>query len=594
MQNRGKTPSSSSTKDQPQVSQRKTLSEKDETEETAPPEIRKVFQRYIYKRFGFKGLLVIVVVGLFVAFWWNWSEIKERPGISQFVERFMRQPVPKANPAHYSVMVASIESDEHAEHQQLIVEALKEFDGIEVLSLDRTIPLKGSYANELVKVGHSKAREYLLQSGAQVLIWGTVLRHGSKSMPKLYWTLLSDTAPNKKPGRYNPTEELGLPALFWTDFIEVLSLLVATQSAEYFSARSQYVAENLLPFIERVRNLVASIESQTGWSTDTKGTVLFTLASALNVYGEQSGQNAPLEEAISYFRMASQEWERDRVPLAWAATQVGIGTALTRLGEREYNVTRLEEGVEKFRMALQERTRERVPLEWAQTLHNLGSALATIGQREQGTERLKKAGEVLRMALLERTVDRVPLEWASTQNNLGTVLLSIGDREYNLTLIEEALEHFRAALQARTCERVPLDWAMTQENIGNALSILGERGYRPEALENAVKAFRAALLERTRERLPIDWAMTQYNLGATLFMLNAQKNDIKYLCQALQHHLAAWDLFASVEHFNTDLAAYAVKRDHTELVLSSYKNVDAKQCLTERKEQISAFYADTR
>ena len=70
---------------------------------------------------------------------------------------------------------------------------------------------------------------------------------------------------------------------------------------------------------------------------------------------------------------------RERVPLDWATTQNNLGIALSTLGERESGTARLEEAVTAYRAALEEWTRERVPLDWAATQNNLGIALSTLG-----------------------------------------------------------------------------------------------------------------------------------------------------------------------------------------------------------------------
>jgi len=103
--------------------------------------------------------------------------------------------------------------------------------------------------------------------------------------------------------------------------------------------------------------------------------------------------------------------------------------ALVRLGERESGTARLEEGVTAFRAALEEYTRERVPLQWAMTQSNLGNALLALGERESGTARLEEAVAVLRAVLKERPRERVPLGWAATQVNLGNALWRLGERE---------------------------------------------------------------------------------------------------------------------------------------------------------------------
>jgi len=69
------------------------------------------------------------------------------------------------------------------------------------------------------------------------------------------------------------------------------------------------------------------------------------------------------------------------VPLHWATTQNGLGSALVRLGEQENGTTKLEEAVAAYREALKEQTHERVPLRWARSFGNEGIALMLLAER---------------------------------------------------------------------------------------------------------------------------------------------------------------------------------------------------------------------
>jgi tetratricopeptide (TPR) repeat protein len=96
---------------------------------------------------------------------------------------------------------------------------------------------------------------------------------------------------------------------------------------------------------------------------DEKGRFLLRQADALERQGDEHGDNAALTQAIATYRLGLIESTRQRVPLQWAMTQVGLGMALDRLGERESNKARLEEAVATFRAASEETTRDRSPLD---------------------------------------------------------------------------------------------------------------------------------------------------------------------------------------------------------------------------------------
>jgi tetratricopeptide (TPR) repeat protein len=393
--------------------------------------------------------------------------------------------------------------------EHALVEGLREVHGIDVRVFSRP-PI--SDAN--VKAGHELARKYLRQSGAQILLWGTVITAPGKNVPKLYWTTSGTTNPAKLPGRYPLTEnDLNLPVVFISDLAQVLRLLVATQSADFYAEEGRFVADRLAPFIEKVRHLLDAAAGQ-GWSAKDIALVEFTLGNALETYGEQTGQNPPLQEAVTTYRAALQERTQARVPLDWAMTQNNLGNALMRLGERESGTQHLTEAVTAYRAALQEYTQARVPLDWAMAQTNLGSALRMLGERETGTQHL-----------------------------------------------EEAVAAYKAALQELTRERVPLQWAMTQNNLGSALQTLGERESGTQHLEEAVAAYKAALQERTRQRVPLDWAITQNNLGDVLRMLGTRTRDTNQLCEALADHVNAWRVFVGRAPYYASRATANAKKD---------------------------------
>jgi tetratricopeptide (TPR) repeat protein len=277
----------------------------------------------------------------------------------------------------------------------------------------------------------------------------------------------------------------------------------------------------------------------------------------LQKLGAQDADTPRLEEALSAYRAALEEFTRERAPFDWAATQNNLGNLLKTLGARQGGTERLKEAVVALRAALQEYTRERRPQEWAKAQNNLGTVLITLGARQAGTARLEEAVAAFRAALEEFTSERTR-DWAITQNNLGIVLKALGERESGTARFEEAVAAYKAALEDRTRERAPWDWAMTQSNLGDVLRELGERETGTARLEEAVAACRAALEERTRERSPMSWAITQSYLGMALKTLGKREAGTARLTEALAAFHEALRVFES-----GGTAHYASKvRDH--------------------------------
>jgi hypothetical protein len=112
----------------------------------------------------------------------------------------------------------------------------------------------------------------------------------------------------------------------------ILHLLAATGAEEFVAAEGRFVADRLPPFIARVRNLLHRSTGQPGWDADARGATRLILSDALSTFGEQSGQNQPLEEAVTVYQEALQDYTRERLPLQWTGTQNNLGKPSKRWG----------------------------------------------------------------------------------------------------------------------------------------------------------------------------------------------------------------------------------------------------------------------
>ncbi len=177
---------------------------------------------FVFKNLGICiGSILIILLFAIGLVWWKWGEIYKLPFVSSTISHLSRWSVPKADPNRFSILVAHLDNDTNREQELLTVEALKEFEGVQVLRLDRKISLEGPVPEEEEKNGHEKARGYLKESGASVLIWGTVISQSGNTIPKLYWTTLEGRDQLVR-RYYSPTIEnqLRLPEIFWSDLAE--------------------------------------------------------------------------------------------------------------------------------------------------------------------------------------------------------------------------------------------------------------------------------------------------------------------------------------------------------------------------------------
>ena len=128
------------------------------------------------------GLLIPFL--LLLTLWFLWSEREHLIALLQL----WRMPLPRANRDHFAVAIAHLENDPDHQFERDIFDHLHDLRGpMEVLNFDRVIPLGVSQDERQEKDGHRRARLYLRNSGADLLIWGVVVSPNLQQA-RLYYT----------------------------------------------------------------------------------------------------------------------------------------------------------------------------------------------------------------------------------------------------------------------------------------------------------------------------------------------------------------------------------------------------------------------
>ena len=91
-----------------------------------------------------------------------------------------------------------LERDKDREHESLLLDELRQFEGVKTVSVDCTADPEERDKKKTEK----KARGLLQQTGADVLIWGGVISLSGKSAMRLYWTPERDVSGAKSTGKY--------------------------------------------------------------------------------------------------------------------------------------------------------------------------------------------------------------------------------------------------------------------------------------------------------------------------------------------------------------------------------------------------------
>lgn len=495
------------------------------------------FER-LRRRIGLPAAIIFVLSVCGILIWWNWDSIVTRPWVGWFVDICTRQPVPRAPAGRLSIVVTHLEGDSARQIEKLLLDDLRQFKGVEILEVDRTVEWPGSGTEHEKKAkAQDEARTLLKNAGADAVMWGSVLSFDTQRAIRIYWTEATDLPGAKGTERYQ-IESVGMPMSFWSDLKQVLGLLIQARisalvfdkSGNYvFEQSGRYIATELKPLIDQVRSMLE--KDQGSWDPETAAAVWFSLANAFSLYGEQQDGTALKESAADYDR-ALQYWTQQRAPADWARAKNNLGNVLWLLGERASGTKELDAAIDDFDEALTVRTSESSLFDWATTQNDLGIALALLGDRKPDPLKLDASIVALNKAQQVWTQDAFPLLWARTQNNLGNVQMLLGRRENETKRFEAAAAAYREALKVWREDQVPIDWARAENNLGTALEIIGDRRWRARELTEAVDAFTEAQKEWRRDRVPLDWANIQENLAKTNLLLFKIMHQPSYLDRA--------------------------------------------------------------
>jgi len=157
-----------------------------------PPSRKEFIFCLVYSQYAVESLGGILIL---YAVWYrhnHWDTVSQCPGIRRIIVFLLRHRILHAKADRFTVLVAHLENDTNHEHENLIVAPPREFEyefkENQVLRLERTISLEGPEPGKCEERGHESAPGYLKTSGTSVLIWGTVLLPGHKTVRKPYWT----------------------------------------------------------------------------------------------------------------------------------------------------------------------------------------------------------------------------------------------------------------------------------------------------------------------------------------------------------------------------------------------------------------------
>jgi len=349
------------------------------------------------------------------------------------------------------------------------------------------------------------ARRWLIDTEAEVLIWGHVPAPGSAL--HLHFVTLANWD-QQAPGAFDFEAVLALPAGFGAEFADLLRAV--------------------------------------------------TLAAALpGTPAKQALKKRALAESLDAAALALDRVPPEMTSRERAALQSGYASVLAAAARPGYDAELLGRAAERYRVAASVLSEKESPEDWARVHKHLGSILHIEGERNRDTAMLEEAESMLIDAadILDR--DSHPRAWGALQNRLGLISYRRGFESGDTGELKRALKRFKSALAIYTRDQTPMRWAEIMSNVAQAAQVLGEHVKSLEALATAANACKAVLEVRSRSQMPMLWAASQNNLGSALFLLGKQTRNIERLKASVTAFEQALEVYEARNNFR--LAAITAK-----------------------------------
>lgn len=444
-----------------------------------PPsaDLKKLIEQWVSNHLGVKGTIALAMLLALGAIWWNWEKIRKLPGVVGFLDRRTRRPkplapLPKATAGRFTIAVAHLEGDQNGEQERLLVTALEEFGLVQVLLFDRIIAAQGRSVEETVKAGHEQARTLLAESNADVLIWGTVLRSGQTTIPKLRWTTSRDLPLETRSRRYQLTPELELPEVFKSDLTYLLDLLVLT-SGDYLQPAEAYTRTPLPEFIIRIERLLAAESPK--WPRETRVSLTFAFADLCLVYGIQDWKNDEwLKKAQSAYKVGLPKPGDEWLPRSHAPALFNYAQTYSIRGVCLPDSEQLKQAIPLYRAVVDLCSWGRDNWHYTYAYLQLGHALRLLGENESGTAKLQEAIDAYTSAADKVNV-RTQLDWhRSILFGRAEALRLIGERVQGIQRLQEAIPPYEELLKLYDASTEDLS-KQVQEKLQRTRTLIRER-----------------------------------------------------------------------------------------------------------------------
>lgn len=246
-------------------------------------------------------------------------------------------------------------------------------------------------------------------------------------------------------------------------------------------------------------------------------TVLKRAASEIDATG--------VERAVTQYRSGLEAFASGVMDeLLAAGFHNGLAAALLQLGQRTGDKRAIGTAIDEFNASRLLRPRDRVPHAWATTQLNLAEARLVYAVGEESIEWLDAAYSASCEALDVFQRHLYSEDWARGQATRGAALLRLAMRGEGVAGLISARQCFDQALEVTPFERHALSWAGICHLKAEALTEIASRSGDPSSATEAMTTLGLVLDVRRRDRLPLDWACSlriRARAAAVLFVLQS-------------------------------------------------------------------------
>ena len=364
-------------------------------DQTAPAtDLKSLIVKWVVGHFGTRGIVLLAIATAIATAWWNWDKLRTLPGIAYFVNKRAKRSqklasLPTPDAGRFAVAEAHLENDTKPEQEDLVVASISESGAAQTLRFDRTITQQGANVEQDIKAGHEQARHLLAESGADVLIWGRVLRSGDKAIPQLRWTASRKLPLEDRSRRYTVTEQLELPQLFLDDLTDMLDLLVLT-NGDFVSPSEVYTRGPIPAFIERVDRLLLSESAK--WPREVGSELSLAFADLCLVYSAKDWKNDEwLKKAEGAYLRGLPQPHEDWMPRGYVHALFNLAQTYSSRGIHLPDSAQLKKAIPLFRAVATLCSDGRD--NWLESYANLqlGHTLRLVGEEEADAATLQQA-----------------------------------------------------------------------------------------------------------------------------------------------------------------------------------------------------------